>query len=87
MRLSMIFSSSLTVDGRNKCAGIDVRFVLPLNSHCSPIYPTYRAILGFKPKLLRGFMHGTPELFCNRVTTIHGKAERTALLDVPTETV
>ena len=83
----MIFSSSLTVDGRNKCVGIDVRFVLPLNSRCSPIRPTYRAILGFKPKLVREFMHSTPELFCNRVTTIDGKAERTVLLDAPTEMV
>ena len=75
------------MDGRNKCVGIDVCFVLPLNSRCSPTYPTYRAILGFKPALLRGFMHSTPELFCNRVTTIHGKAEQTVLLDAPTETV
>ena len=75
------------MDGREKCVGIDVRFFLPLNSRCSPICPTYRAILGFKPTLVREFMHSTPELFCNRVTTIDGKAERTVLLDAPTETV
>ena len=75
------------MDGRNKCVGIDVRFVLPLNSRCSPICPTYRAILGVKPTLDREFMHSTPELFCNRVTAIDGKAGRTVLLDAPTEMV
>ena len=75
------------MDGRNKCVGIDVRFVLPLDSRCSPICPTYRAILGVKPTLDREFMHSTPELFFSRVTAIDGKAGRTVLLDVPTKMV
>ena len=86
-RLSMIFLGSLTVDWREKCDGIDVRLVLPLSSRCSPTCPTYRAILGFTPNLLRGFMHSTPELFWDRVATVHGKAEQTVLLDARTETV